>query len=101
MANWLQHRIRSKWVETALPIIILNVIKSDEPDEWELMSALHHSFGSDWSLKDAKKVLDNLIQQDFVTLDKNSNRLRISGEGLQLFSKLRKEHAEIVASLQL
>ena len=99
MANWVQHRIRSKWTETILPIVILDVISKREPDEWELMNMVHDTLGSTWSQENARKILESLIRDHFVHVETGSMKLRVDREGSQLLSRLHKEYAEIVSLL--
>ncbi len=99
MENWVQLRIRSKWAETMLPIIILDAISKREPDEWELINMVHDTLGSTWNQEDARKILDALIRDHFVHLEADSMKLRVGKEGSQLLSRLHKEYAEIVSLL--
>ena len=99
MANWVQHRIRSKWTETILPIVVLDAISKRRPDEWELMNVIHSTLGSTWSQEFVHKILEDLIRDHFVHLEASTMKLRLSKEGLQLLSLLHKERAEMVSLL--
>ena len=101
MANWIQHRIRSRNAATVLPLAILGIIQTRELTEWELMNLLYKLFGSLLNVKEVRSILRDLVKEGFVEVDgkKSNSLLRVSRDGLKLLSGLDKECDTIRAEL--
>ena len=95
----MQHRIRSRWVATVLPITILRLLQEEDLDEWRVMDSLYKMFGSALNEKDARRVLKILITKGFAEINAKTGtrRLQVSREGVKLLHTLGKEYGTIMA----
>ena len=99
MTSWMQYRIRTKWLEGNLLLILLRLLREGPLAQWEILDSLYRSFGLSPDERIFGELVQSLGSQGYLSIRGEGKRhqLQISRDGLKLLSELEKEYKAIVS----
>src|SRR5712692_7130872 len=99
MTTWMEYRIRSKWLNGNLPLIVLKLLRNVSMDRWEILDSIYHSFGITPDEKELEKLIRSFHALGYlqITGSGKRTRLRIDRSGLRLLSRLEQEYKRILS----
>ncbi len=102
MTTWMQHRIRSKWLDGNLPLIVLRLLRNASMDRWEILDSLYHSFGITADEKELEKLIKSFHNLGCVQPigSGKRTRLRIDRSGLRLLFRLEEGYLAIISQYE-
>ncbi len=102
MTTWMQYRIRSKWLDGNLPLIVLRLLRNVAMDRWEILDSLYNSFGISLDEKELEKLIKSFHDVGYLQVIRagKRRRLRIDRSGLKLLSRLEREYLAIVSQYE-
>ena len=101
MSTWMQYKIRSKWFEGNLPLIILRLLREMPLGEWEILDSLYHTLRLAPNEREFEKIIKSFVRLGYLQVVswRREPRLRINKAGLRLLSELEREHNAILREL--
>ena len=99
MTTWMQYRIRTKWLEGNLLLILLKLLREGPLAQWEILDSLYHSFGLSPDERIFGELVQFLVSQGYLWIPAEGevHQLQISRDGLKLLSEIEREYKAIVS----
>ncbi len=98
MSTWMQYKIRSRWFEGNLPLLILRLLRESPLGEWEILDSLFHSLRLQPNERELERLIKSFVRLGYlqVVRGRREPRLRINKAGLKLLSELEREQSAIL-----
>jgi hypothetical protein len=89
MTTWMQFRIRSKWFDSNLPLVVLSLLAEAPLGIWEILDSLHRRFGITPNERELERLIKSFVSLGFlqVVIRRGEPRLRIDSAGLRLLRR--------------
>jgi len=90
MINWMQFRIRSKWLNAHLQLVILLALHWQPMTKWELLDEIYSRSSLMPEETEFNRIIQLLLDGGFVQLlsDEPQSRMSVNARGLELLSEL-------------
>ena len=90
MNNWMQFRMRSKWLKANLQLVILLALRRQPMSKWELLDEIYSRSGLLPEESEFKRIIILLLDGNFVEVlsEESQPRMSINTRGLELLSEL-------------
>ena len=101
MSTWMQYKIRARWFQGNLPLIILKLLRESPLGEWEILDSLYHSLRLAPNEREFERLIKSFVRLGYlqVVFWRKEPRLRINKAGLKLLSELEREQYAILREL--
>ena len=99
--NWMLYRIRSRWLNGNLPLLVLGLLREADLCDWEILDSLYRRYGMTPETREFQNLLNSLVRQGYVEVrrSKDTYRLRVRESGMKLLSEFERVYETFARNL--